>query len=182
MEPVLNGVKETFYQSRKVLVTGAGGFIASHLVEALVRRGARVTRLCALQLAGRPWFAVPATSGGNLRAGGDHRRRLARPAGLEPAPCGVPDRFPPGRFDCHPLFLCPSCRGGRNQCDGYVERAAGGTGDWGTSGSCTPPPARFMARRGTCPIDESHPLQGQSPYSASKIGADKLAESFQLLL
>jgi dTDP-glucose 4,6-dehydratase len=30
------------------------------------------------------------------------------------------------------------------------------------------------------PIDESHPLQGQSPYSASKIGADKLAESFYL--
>jgi dTDP-glucose 4,6-dehydratase len=28
------------------------------------------------------------------------------------------------------------------------------------------------------PIDENHPLQGQSPYSASKIGADKLAESF----
>lgn len=28
------------------------------------------------------------------------------------------------------------------------------------------------------PIDETHPLQGQSPYSASKIGADKLAESF----
>ncbi len=28
------------------------------------------------------------------------------------------------------------------------------------------------------PIDESHPLQGQSPYSASKIGADKIAESF----
>jgi len=30
------------------------------------------------------------------------------------------------------------------------------------------------------PIDEEHPLQGQSPYSASKIGADKLAESFHL--
>ena len=30
----------------------------------------------------------------------------------------------------------------------------------------------------TVPIDEAHPLQGQSPYSASKIGADKLAESF----
>ena len=30
------------------------------------------------------------------------------------------------------------------------------------------------------PIDESHPLQGQSPYSASKIGADKIAESFHL--
>ena len=28
------------------------------------------------------------------------------------------------------------------------------------------------------PIDENHPLQGQSPYSASKIGADKIAESF----
>ncbi len=32
----------------------------------------------------------------------------------------------------------------------------------------------------TVPIDESHPLQGQSPYSASKIGADKLVESFHL--
>jgi nucleoside-diphosphate-sugar epimerase len=30
------------------------------------------------------------------------------------------------------------------------------------------------------PIDEEHPLQGQSPYSASKIGADKIAESFHL--
>ena len=33
-------------------------------------------------------------------------------------------------------------------------------------------------RRSTRPIDEKHPLQGQSPYSASKIGADKMAESF----
>jgi nucleoside-diphosphate-sugar epimerase len=32
----------------------------------------------------------------------------------------------------------------------------------------------------TVPIDENHPLQGQSPYSASKIGADKIAESFNL--
>jgi dTDP-glucose 4,6-dehydratase len=32
----------------------------------------------------------------------------------------------------------------------------------------------------TVPIDENHPLQGQSPYSASKIGADKIAESFHL--
>ena len=32
------------------------------------------------------------------------------------------------------------------------------------------------------PIDEEHPLQGQSPYSASKIGADKLAESYHLLV
>src|SRR5207248_8184238 len=30
------------------------------------------------------------------------------------------------------------------------------------------------------PIDEAHPLQGQSPYSASKIGADKMAEAFHL--
>jgi dTDP-glucose 4,6-dehydratase len=30
------------------------------------------------------------------------------------------------------------------------------------------------------PIDEAHPLQGQSPYSATKIGADKLAEAFHL--
>ncbi len=32
----------------------------------------------------------------------------------------------------------------------------------------------------SCPIDEDHPLQAQSPYSASKIGADKVAESFHL--
>ena len=34
----------------------------------------------------------------------------------------------------------------------------------------------------TVPISEEHPLQGQSPYSASKIGADKIAESFHLSL
>ena len=39
-----------------------------------------------------------------------------------------------------------------------------------------PPHAMPLVRRE--PMDESHPLQGQSPYAASKIGADKLAESY----
>ena len=43
---------------------------------------------------------------------------------------------------------------------------------------CTPPPARSTAPRCYAPIDEKHPLQGQSPYSASKIGADMMAESY----
>ena len=48
----------------------------------------------------------------------------------------------------------------------------------GSNASSTPPPARSMARARQVPIDRGHPLHGQSPYSASKIGADKLADAF----
>ena len=47
-------------------------------------------------------------------------------------------------------------------------------------GSCTRRRARRTALRATRRSTRSHPLQGQSPYSASKIGADKLAESYHL--
>ncbi len=53
-------------------------------------------------------------------------------------------------------------------------------GSSGRRGSCAPPPARSTAARSTVPISEDHPLQAQSPYSASKIAADKLAESYHL--
>ena len=50
----------------------------------------------------------------------------------------------------------------------------------GRPGWCTPRPARPTAPRARCPISESHPLQAQSPYAASKVAADKLAESYHL--
>ena len=43
---------------------------------------------------------------------------------------------------------------------------------------CIPAPREVYGTALRVPIDEEHPLQGQSPYSASKIGADKLAESY----
>jgi nucleoside-diphosphate-sugar epimerase len=46
------------------------------------------------------------------------------------------------------------------------------------SGWCIPAPPKCTAPRSRTPIDENHPLQGQSPYSATKIAADKLAESY----
>ena len=46
------------------------------------------------------------------------------------------------------------------------------------SASSTPRRARCTARRAIVPMDEGHPLQGQSPYSASKIGADQMVNSF----
>ena len=49
----------------------------------------------------------------------------------------------------------------------------------GWSGLSTPTSETYGTAQYT-PIDEKHPLRGQSPYAASKIGADKLAESYHL--
>ena len=66
----------------------------------------------------------------------------------------------------------------RNQRHRHAQRAAGGAASRASDAWSTPPRARSTARRCYVPIDEKHPLQGQSPYSASKIGADKMAESY----
>jgi len=69
----------------------------------------------------------------------------------------------------------------------YLETNAGGTlnvleaaRDHGTSRVVTTSTSEVYGTARTAPIDESHPLQGQSPYSASKIAADKMAEAYHL--
>ena len=158
---------------QRVLVTGAGGFIGSHLVEGLVAEGA----------------AVRAFVHYNSRSDWGHLEELpgepatrSRWCGRDPGPVQrrargrrLRDRLPPGRADRDPLLLrgAEELRG--HEHPGHAERARG------RAARCSGRPhldQRDLRHRSYTPIDERHPLQGQSPYSASKIGADKLAESY----
>ena len=160
----------------RVLVTGAAGFIGSHLVEALVAQGASVTCLV--------HYNSNSSLGNLALLPPDRRQRLTIAAG------NVEDSdFVQRTVDGHDIvmhlaaliaipysYVAPRS---------YVRTNVVGTLN------VLEAARRFGVRRivhtstsevyGTAryePIDENHPLQGQSPYSASKIAADKLCESY----
>jgi dTDP-glucose 4,6-dehydratase len=165
-----------FWTNKKVLVTGAGGFIGSHLVEKLVTLGASVRAFVRYNSRGDPGLLrlVPPEVATSLEwVSGDLRDPDA--VGKAVRSCqfvfhlgaliSIPYSF------LHPVEVAESnfigtlnilmaCR------EFEVQRLIH------TSTSEVYGTAQYV------PIDESHPLQAQSPYSASKIGADKLVESF----
>lgn len=161
---------------KTVLLTGAGGFIGSHLAEALVTRGARLRAFVRYNSRGDPGLLRqlnPALLKEIELISGD----LTDADAVRKAVTGCDTVFHLGALISipysyhHPeqvvttnvlgtLNVLLACR------DLGVERVLH------TSTSEVYGTARSV------PITEDHPLQGQSPYSASKIGADKLAESF----
>jgi dTDP-glucose 4,6-dehydratase len=165
-----------YWQGKRVLVTGAGGFIASHLVEKLVALGARVRAFVRYNSRGDPGLLsqLPKHILDEVEIIAGDLRDL--PA-VQGAVQGVSHVFHLGALIAIPYsYLHPAevvetnVLGTMNillaaQSSG-VERVVH------TSTSEVYGTALYV------PIDEKHPLQGQSPYSASKIGADKLAESF----
>lgn len=161
---------------QKVLVTGAGGFIGSHLTERLVALGAKTRALVRYNSAGfwgwldhSPVRADIEVIAGDVRdsdtlaqaiQGTDILFHLA-------ALIGIP-------YSYHsPLsYVRTNVEGTLNVLQ--IAHNAGVRLVVHTSTSEVYGTARYI------PIDESHPLQGQSPYSASKIAADKVAEAFYL--
>lgn len=161
---------------KTVLLTGAGGFIGSHLAEALVTRGARLRAFVRYNSRGDPGLLRhldPALLKEIELISGD----ITDADAVRKAVSGCDTVFHLGALISipysyhHPeqvittnvlgtLNVLLACR------DMGVERVLH------TSTSEVYGTARSV------PITEDHPLQGQSPYSASKIGADKLAESF----
>lgn len=167
------------WSGKKVLVTGAGGFIGSHLCEALVTAGADVTAM--IHYSSR-------SDWGNLELlSAEHRKALRVVAGdiqdsdfvmrqmqgqvvvfHLAALIGIPYSYVAPR-----TYLRTNIEGTLNVVEAArhfdsIERIVH------TSTSETYGTAIYT------PIDEKHPLQGQSPYSASKIAADKMAESYYL--
>jgi NAD dependent epimerase/dehydratase len=164
------------WQGRQVLVTGAGGFIASHLVEALLEQGARVRAFVRYNSRGDPGLLrmLPAAVFNQIELIAGDLRDL--PA-VQQAVFGVSHVFHLGALIAIPYSYVHPVE--------VVETNV--TGTLNVLLACRESGVERLVHTSTSevygtalrvPIDENHPLQGQSPYSASKIGADKLAESF----
>jgi NAD dependent epimerase/dehydratase len=164
------------YRDRDVLVTGADGFIGSHLTEMLVRHGAKVTALCLYNsFDSHGWIDdLPQATRGKLTlVRGDIRdgaflRRIVRGQDIV--------------FHLAALISIPHSYAAAQS---YVETNVLGTlnvleaaAEFNVHRVVHTSTSEVYGSALTMPIAESHPLQGQSPYSASKIGADMMAEAF----
>ncbi len=160
----------------KVLVTGADGFIGSHLVETLVRSGIPI-RAFVLYNSFNSWGwldHVPEDIKENIEIfSGDIRD----PFGVKKAMEGCEAVLHlaaliaiPYSYHSPATYVSTNIQGTLNVVQ--AAREIGVRKVVHTSTSEVYGTARFV------PITEEHPLQGQSPYSASKIGADQIAMSF----
>ncbi|MBV8985300.1 MAG: GDP-mannose 4,6-dehydratase [Acidimicrobiia bacterium] len=161
----------TDWDGRKVFVTGGEGFIGSHLVERLLRHGAEVRALVHYSPSGRVGWLEGLRDDvdivqGDVRDGSRVRRVIE---GREvvfhlAALIGIPYSY-----DAPESYVQTNIVGTQNVLDAC--RSCGVDRMVHTSTSEVYGTARYV------PIDEAHPLQPQSPYSASKIGADMMALS-----
>jgi NAD dependent epimerase/dehydratase len=162
------------WQKRVVLVTGAGGFIGSHLAERLVELGADVRAFVHYNALGtHGWLdSSPLAAKMNVIAGDVCDRESVR-AAME----GVDTVFHLAALIAIPYSYRAPSSYVRTNVEGTMNvmqsaREIGVRRVIHTSTSEVYGTARYV------PIDEAHPLHGQSPYSATKIGADKIAESY----
>ena len=164
------------WSSKKVLVTGAGGFIGSHLAERLVELGAEVHAMVHYNALGRwGWLDHFPLSGEMDVIAGDICDRDS----VRQAMGGVEVLFHLAALIAIPYSYYSPSSYVRTNIEGTLNvlqaaRQEGVACLVHTSTSEVYGTARYV------PINEAHPLQGQSPYSATKIGADKLVEAFHL--
>jgi UDP-glucose 4-epimerase len=164
------------YRNVKILVTGADGFIGSHLTEALVSRGAEVTALCLYNsFDSHGWLddlPEPARAKLKLMRGDVRDAAFVR-------------RIVHGQEVVFHLAALIAIPYSYVAAQSYVETNVLGTlnvleaaREIGIPRVVHTSTSEVYGTALTLPITESHPLQGQSPYSASKIGADMMAEAF----
>ncbi len=164
------------WRGKRVLVTGAGGFIGSHLTERLVALGAQTRALVHYRSDGAWGWLEHSEHKGEIEViAGDitDRDSMVR---------AIRDREVvfhlaaliaiPYSYHAPASYVRTNVEGALNVLQ--AAREAGVERLVHTSTSEVYGTARYV------PIDEGHPLQGQSPYSASKIAGDKLAEAFHL--
>ena len=161
---------------KKVLVTGADGFIGSHLTELLVKEGYDV-KAFAYYNSFNNWGWLD-------RLDEDVKSQIEVFTGDIRDPNGVRVAMK-GMEEVYHLAALIAIPFSYHSPDSYVDTNIKGTlnvlqagRDLDTSKILITSTSEVYGTAQYVPIDEKHPYQGQSPYSATKIGADRLAESF----
>ncbi|MBF8984176.1 SDR family oxidoreductase [Lutibacter sp. B2] len=161
---------------KKVLVTGAGGFIGSHLVEGLLEEGYEVRAFIHYN-SFNTWGWLDTFSKNKLKEIEIFTGDIRDPNGVRKALMGIDEVYHLAALIAIPFsYYSP---------DSYVDTNIKGTlnvlqsaRELGTKRVLITSTSEVYGTAQYVPIDEKHPFQGQSPYSATKIGADRLAESF----
>src|SRR5690349_6017035 len=159
---------------KRVLVTGAGGFIGSHLTERLVELGAKTRAFVRYSSTGSwGWLDQSPLKNDIEVVLGDIRDQDT----VIHAVAGVDVVFHLAALIAIPYSYQAPLSYVRTNVEGTLNvlQAAQRAESEVVVHTST---SEVYGTARTVPIDENHPLQGQSPYSASKIGADKIAESF----
>ena len=161
---------------KKVLVTGADGFIGSHLTEALLEKEYQVKAFTYYN-SFNSWGWLDSLPKEKLNEIEIFSGDIRDPNGVREAMRGVE-----GVFHLAALIAIPFSY---HSPDSYVDTNIKGTlnvlqaaRELGTERIMITSTSEVYGTAHYVPIDEKHPFQGQSPYSATKIGADRLAESF----
>jgi NAD dependent epimerase/dehydratase len=163
-------------KDKKVLVTGADGFIGSHLVEALLDEGCQV-RAFVYYNSFNSWGWIDTFSETKKKQLEIFSGDIRDPYGVKQAMRDVDVVFHLGALIAIPYSY--------HSPDTYVDTNVKGTlnvlqaaKELGTSRVLVTSTSEVYGTALYVPIDEKHPKQGQSPYSATKIGADAIADSF----
>jgi NAD dependent epimerase/dehydratase len=163
-------------RGKKVLVTGADGFIGSHLTESLLDRGCDL-RAFVYYNSFNSWGWLDTLPPEKTRALDVFAGDIRDPNGVTKAMEGCDVVFHLAALIAIPFSY--------HSPDSYVDTNIKGTLNvlqaarrFGTQRVVVTSTSEVYGTAQYAPIDERHPFQGQSPYSATKIGADRLAESF----
>lgn len=163
-------------KGKKVLVTGADGFIGSHLVEQLLKQGCDV-RAFVFYNSFNSWGWLDSLSSETLKNLDVFSGDIRDPNGVREAMVGCDVVFHLAALIAIPFSY--------HSPDSYVDTNIKGTLNvlqaaklLGTEKILVTSTSEVYGTAQYAPIDEKHPFQGQSPYSATKIGADRLAESY----
>lgn len=162
--------------AKKILVTGADGFIGSHLTEELVKEGNRV-RAFVFYNSFNNWGWLEVLPKDILNEIEIFPGDIRDPNGVREAMKDVEMIFHLAALVAIPFSY--------HSPDAYVDTNIKGTlnvlqaaKDFKTERVFITSTSEVYGTAKYVPIDENHPFQGQSPYSATKIGADRLAEAF----
>ena len=163
-------------KGKKVLVTGADGFIGSHLVEGLLAQGCDV-RAFVFYNSFNSWGWLDTLPPEQLKKLDVFAGDIRDPNGVREVMIGCDVVFHLAALIAIPFSY--------HSPDSYIDTNIKGTLNVLQAAKLLGIPKVLVTSTsevyGTAqyaPIDEKHPFQGQSPYSATKIGADRLAESF----